>query len=343
MVPHVKNPQAFNRYSYAGNNPVRHLEDGHFWWVAPLIGAILGGASAAVNDQPVWQGAIMGAVGGALVAGGGALAVELGFSAGWGAVGGGMIAGMANSAVNGGELWMGALTGGLGAGIGYGLGSWASGWNEFSFWGGLGAATLAGSIAGGVGAELSGGRFGEGAWMGAAYSSAGFLGSYSINSLDPRAVKAREYERSARQMRALNVKKNDMVKIETGGRPVGGTPASHRFISGWEMGPDGKPITTTNTAKDIANWKTYQHTQSAFNNGTAKTTFTDISFSGLVDAIELYNSYWAGSENYNALSYNSNYAVNTVIYAAGGNSPGVLWAPEFRSPTMYYTPNPYNN
>jgi hypothetical protein len=31
IVPYPNNPQALNRYSYAGNNPVSHLEDGHGW------------------------------------------------------------------------------------------------------------------------------------------------------------------------------------------------------------------------------------------------------------------------------------------------------------------------
>jgi len=31
IVPHPTNPQALNRYSYAGNNPISHLEDGHGW------------------------------------------------------------------------------------------------------------------------------------------------------------------------------------------------------------------------------------------------------------------------------------------------------------------------
>jgi hypothetical protein len=79
-----------------------------------------------------------------------------------------------------------------------------------------------------------------------------------------------------------------------------------------------------------------------FASGTARTVTAEVSFSGLVDAIDLYNGSWSGSQPYSALSYNSNYAVNTVIYAAGGNTPGALWAPEFRSSTLYYLQNPNN-
>lgn len=286
----------------------------------------------------------MGALGGALVGGGSALAIEMGFAGGWGAVAGGMIAGAANSAVNGGNIGIGALTGGLGAGIGYGLGSWASGWNSGSFWGGLGAAAIAGGVSGGIGAELSGGSFGQGAWMGAAYSSAGFLGSYGGNSLDPRAVNARAYERASRQQRALSVARNDKIRLESGGRLVGRGPASHRFSSSGEMGPKsskGGSITTTNTAESIADWDTYKHTQNALAGGKAPSTSVEVSFSGMVEAIDLYNQYW-GSQSYSAFSYNSNYAVNTMIYSAGGNAPGALWAPEFRSPTLYYSQDPNN-
>ncbi|MDO8663129.1 MAG: SpvB/TcaC N-terminal domain-containing protein [Candidatus Omnitrophota bacterium] len=338
-------PQSLNRYSYCRNNPINYIDPtGHWWFIGIIVGAILGGVSSAVNNQPVWQGALMGALGGALVAGGAALATEMGLSAGLGATIGGIVGGVASSAVNGGNIGVSALTGGLGAGIGYGLGSWASGWNSGSFWGGLGASAVAGGIAGGVGAELSGGSFGQGALMGAAYSSAGFLGSYGANSLDPRAVQARAYEREVKQMHDLNVKKNDMVKIETGGRPVAGTGASHRFISGFEMGPKqpgGGPITTTNTVNDLSSWRTFKNTQDAFGTRTANTVTTEVSFSGLVDAIDLYNGSWGGSQ-YSAFSYNSNYAVNTVIYAAGGNTPGAFWAPEFRSSTLYYSQNPNN-
>jgi len=331
-------PQSLNRYAYARNNAIKYIDpNGRWFWVAIIVGAILGGVTAAVNDQPIWKGILMGALGGMLV---GAGAAGFGF---WGAVAAGMFAGAANSAAFGGNIGFGALCGGIGAGLGYGLGSWASGWENGSFWGELGGAAFAGAVAGGVGAELSGGNFGQGAWMGAAYSSAGFLGSNGLNSLDPRASHAGEYEREIKHRHDLNVKKNDMVRIETGSRPVAG-PARHRFISGFEMGPEygSGLVATTNTATSLSKWPTYEHTQNAMQSGTARSVSTSVSFSGLVEAIDFYNSNWAGSQNYNALSYNSNYAVNTVIYSAGGNAPGGLgWAPEFRTRPLYYLPTPY--
>jgi hypothetical protein len=172
--------------------------------------------------------------------------------------------------------------------------------------------------------------------MGAAFSTGGFFGAKAINSLDPRVSKARRYEREVRKNHALNVSKSDKVKISGGSRDVmfGG---KHKYIEGFEMGPrdPGRgPITTTNTAKDLSKWPTYKHTLKSLANKTATPFTTEVSFSGMVDAIDLYNSYWAmGDTSYSAFSYNSNYAVNTVIYSAGGSVPGGLgWAPPFSTP-----------
>lgn len=329
-------PQSLNRYSYCRNNPLNYVDPtGHWFWAAIIIGAILGGASASTSHQPIWQGVLMGALGGALVAGG---AAAFGF---WGAAGGGMLAGAGTAGATGGNVGFGALVGGLGAGLGYGLGSWASGWNSGSFWGESGGAMFAGAVAGGVGAELSGGKFGQGAWMGAAYSSAGFLGSKTIANLDPKSQK---YESEAKHRRALNVQKNDMIKIPVGSRTVVG-PARHRFLPDWEMGPYKGKINTSNTVSDLLNWETHLTTQAAIKSSTAKFTTVEVSASGLVESISAYEHTWVDSgTNYMAGSCSSNYAINTVIYSAGGSVPGGIgWGPEFRSTPLYYLQNPYND
>ncbi|MEW6008872.1 MAG: RHS repeat-associated core domain-containing protein [Candidatus Omnitrophota bacterium] len=345
IVQAPSDPQSLNRYSYCRNNPLNYIDpSGHFWFIGIIIGAILGGISSAVNHQPIWQGMLMGALGGVLVAGGGALAAEMGFSAGWGATAGGIVGGIANFAVNGGNIGVGALTGGLGAAIGYGLGNWAAGWNSGSFWGQLGGAAIAGAVAGGVGAELSGGKFGQGAWMGAAFSTAGFLGSYGGNSLDPQVVKGRTYERQSRQIHALNAKKNDMIKVPVGNRSVSFfKPAQHKFLPDWQMGPLDGRIATTNTAGDLSKWPTHIETQNAIKANTADYATAEVSASGLVEAETLYENTWARETTYYGSSYNSNYAVNTVIYSAGGNNPGAFWTPEFRGSTLYYFPDPYSD
>jgi hypothetical protein len=276
---------------------------------------------------------LLGAAGGALVGGG---AAAFGF---WGAVGGGMLAGAGSAAATGGNIGFGALAGGLGAGLGYGLGSWANGWNSGSFWGELGASAFAGGISGGVGAELSGGSFGQGAWMGAAYSSAGFLGSKALGRIDSKSQK---YEVEVKQRHALNVKKNDMIKIQVGSRTVVG-PANHRFAGEWEMGPYKGKINTSNTVQDLSNWETHLTTQRARTSGTTQLTTAEVSASGLVESISAYEHTWVDSgTSYMAGSCNSNYAVNTVIYSAGGSVPGGMgWGPAFGTTPLYSLPNPY--
>lgn len=330
MVQAPGNPQTLNRYTYANNNPVVLTDpNGHWFWIALIVGAILGGASAAANDQPIWKGVLFGALGGVMV---GAGTAAWGF---WGAVGGGMLSGAANAGGFGGDVGLGILTGGLGAGLGYGLGSWAQGWNDFSSWGEIGAGAFSGAITGGVGSELQGGKFGDGAWRGASFGTAGSVAAKAVGSLDPRIRNARKYEQEVKKMHNLNVNKSDKVKISGGARPVGNSIANHKFIDGFEMGPvtnKGGAITTTNTAGSVGKWDTFLNTQDAIGAGTVKPFSAEVSFSGMVDAIDLYNNYWAGDTTYSPISYNSNYAVNTVIYAAGGSVPGGLgWAPAFNT------------
>ena len=104
---------------------------------------------------------------------GGALGGQVGALAG--AVAGGATGGAVSAAVTGGDVGMGALTGAIAGGIGWGIG-WANAsylddaLSEFS------VATISGSLGGGIGAELQGGDF----WQGAAYGAAGAAVGYGL-------------------------------------------------------------------------------------------------------------------------------------------------------------------
>jgi len=335
-------PQSLNRYAYCRNNPVNLVDPtGHFWgaifaviWAvakAATVGAAIGAAGAAITGGDAGQGALLGAAAGAFTGG-------LGFLGAPGIVAG-AAGGSATAGIFGMDVGIGAICGALGGAIGQGLGDWASGWTEGSFWGGLGAAALAGGIAGGVGAELSGGKFGRGFGAGAAYASGGYLGTNAVNNLNPRYRKSRIYEEKLKQIRALAIKKGNMVDIRVSSRDVGGGPFKHKSIEGWQMGPEyeGGPIATTDTAQDLTKWKTHIATV----NSKADVTIVWVSAWGLGEAKNLYNSTWAGGDTpYVGTSYNSNYAADTVVYGAGGNVPGGLGlVPAFGNiayvPTVY--------
>ncbi len=89
----------------------------------------------------------------------------------------------------------------------------------------------------------------------------------------------------------------------------------------WEMGPDsyGK-IITTNTVQDLPSWHTHVVTQKCIDLGGdyISSEAVEIKKQGLIDAIAMYEKHWVG-QKYNFSSYNENYAVESVIFAAGGN------------------------
>jgi len=49
------------------------------------------------------------------------------------------------------------------------------------FWPGLGASITAGGLSGGIASTLMGGKFGQGAWMGAAFAAVGYIASAGLN------------------------------------------------------------------------------------------------------------------------------------------------------------------
>lgn len=77
VVPRPGNPQAFNRYSYASNNPVTYLEDGNGWFIpfifaaikGAAVGAAVGAATAGITGGDIGNGALFGAIGGGAFSG----------------------------------------------------------------------------------------------------------------------------------------------------------------------------------------------------------------------------------------------------------------------------------
>jgi len=75
------NSQNFNRYSYCLNNPLKYTDpSGELWWLAPIIGAYLGGSAANEEFNPLkwdfgnWKTYAGMAVGGLSAAAGAAIA-----------------------------------------------------------------------------------------------------------------------------------------------------------------------------------------------------------------------------------------------------------------------------
>lgn len=90
----------------------------------------------------------------------------------------------------------------------------------------------------------------------------------------------------------------------------------------WEMGPDDKGmIVTTNTVKDLSTWHTHLVTQKCIELGRnyLRSQIVGVNRQGLIDSVKSYEENFAGKYKYSFYSYNENYAVDTVIYGAGGD------------------------
>ncbi len=343
IVPDTSNPQAFNRYSYAGNNPVNHLEDGHGWFkkfFGQLIGAIAGAVSfvasgfnpvvgisvysavsssvtAAINGAPIGQALGIGLVSGLVSYGVGSFvgSAATGFleSAFWGSVIGGGVGGAAGAAsgtgLAGGDAGRAALAGLAGGALG-------------------GAIPGFGAILGGAAsAEIMGGEAWEGAIGGAIYMVGGLVGNAIASGPAPQA---------------LNVDVADGVEVDVGSRPVGpGGLFRHRLIKRpdgkiVEMGPDAngriKVFEYDPSDKNSRNLGgTPKNTIDAMNANKIRWTKTTISNSGLTASVNNYKTNVEGSQFYYAASHNSNNFVNTMVYSSAGQVPssGLGYTPGF--------------
>ena len=107
----------------------------------------------------------------------------------------------------------------------------------------------------------------------------------------------------------------------------------------WEMGPEGRLIQTSNTVSDLSRWSTHQATAYAISSG-AKPLTIQVNSGMLSKSAGLFDRTFAGKVNYIASSYNSNYAINSVLYGAGANIKSPLGYGGFRAPG-FPTISPY--
>jgi hypothetical protein len=150
------------------------------------------------------------------------------------------------------------------------------------------------------------------------------------------------WKQDIQKSKQANQKKTDKITVVVGSRPVGKPPGSlisrHRYLrwkdnvtgktTGWEMGyePSGY-ITAGNGGFEV--WMITEQYRRDFP-GLLKEASIQVSHSGLMAAIRNYESIWLNEHHYVYNNYNSNYAINSVICAAGGNVPKELgMTPEF--------------
>ncbi|MEK6528127.1 MAG: RHS repeat-associated core domain-containing protein, partial [Nitrospirota bacterium] len=216
IVQNPFDPQALNRYSYARNNPLIYTDpSGHKWWDV-IAGAVVGGVSAGIasdwDGDAVWKGAVAGAVAGLVSS-------ELSGYVGWGigSAVGGAAGGATSVALNGGngnEIWRGAYMGAayaaIGASVGWTVGNVASYYNiENVYVAGL-LQIGSGAVAGGIGAELTGGSFAQGAQSGAIGAAASVVANRAAAKFFTKNTKTGEMSQKQAQ-KTLTVKKGGVL------------------------------------------------------------------------------------------------------------------------------------
>ncbi len=186
LVQDPFDPQTLNRYSYVRNNPLIYTDpSGNFSWVPVIVGAVIGaaigGTTAAITDNDVGIGVLTGAIGGALFGIAGELiqGLDIGSEVLRAVVhaGAGGTAGGINAAITDNDIGLGIVVGGLAAGVANYAGEYipAFGNKDADYAAQLAGRSLIGGVVGGATAEIYGGKFGQGFAYGAATAAFGFL------------------------------------------------------------------------------------------------------------------------------------------------------------------------
>ncbi|MBI5027194.1 MAG: hypothetical protein HZC12_10815 [Nitrospirae bacterium] len=204
-------PQSLNRYSYALDNPLKYVDpNGQIPWlvVAMIVGAVIGGVSAAIQGGDVGDilaGAFIGAVAAGIGYGFGVGAVDLlALQGPAAAIVGGAVGGMVGGIISSGEsgkIGQGMLIGAISGGVGGYIGGLGGGTNIY-----LKGLVMIGSgaIIGGVASELTGGNFGEGLKIGGISAAI----SFALTQYFASTNKAGE-ESEKKAQRDLNINKGE--------------------------------------------------------------------------------------------------------------------------------------
>jgi len=191
IVQDPYDPQILNRYAYCRNNPLVYIDpSGHFFGTGFIVGAILGGIFAAVQNNcdvgSILLGATIGGISGGVftdVSGyvSGAIGKTIGgtlISSAAGGIAAGATAGGLTAVFNSGNIWEGITSGaGMGAISGAAFGAIAGYYGEL--WT-LGRVALH-SVAGGAVAALSGGSVDKGVLIALAMASAAYTYNRLVN------------------------------------------------------------------------------------------------------------------------------------------------------------------
>jgi RHS repeat-associated protein len=221
-------PQSLNRYAYCRNNPLNYVDPtGHWFWaicIAIFIGAATGAVVAAATGGNILQGALLGAISGAVFWGAGQVVAILARSmsiaqnsmamialkAGVHTLAGG-VSGALGAAATGGNVGISAAISGISAGASAFVGGVLPIPGD-----GLKAAigrgiqrTVVGAILGGGTSLVMGGTFGAGATQGARTSAVAYACNETMHSVVEKVKAALNTSEEKSELAPTDVNQNN--------------------------------------------------------------------------------------------------------------------------------------